>query len=99
MIAPLVAFVQMFASADPADYCGDLRVIPERSFDLRAGVGSLAFEAAVPAKCRYVSFSRYALWDVNTLDYIQVYRDFPSFFSDATVTNHGRGLDLYSRGD
>ena len=99
MIASLIASIQLFASDDPAAWLSDVQRIHEAPFDLRVDRGSLVFQAALPPICYFVTYSTYMLWDPTTGSYIDVYRHFPSFFSDATVSNHERGLDLYSQRD
>jgi hypothetical protein len=99
MLSSLLALTQIFAVADPAQSLRDLQRVRERAFDLRTADVSLSFRPAVPEKYRFVSFRTRHLYDRISASYIQVYLDFPSFFSDATVANNGSGLTMFLEPD
>ena len=95
MIASLVAFVQIFAAADPAGPLRDLQRSRPVRLDLRQADPRVVFEPAPPEQCRFVSVAFRYEYDRQTASYFPVYSHFTPFFSDATVENHG--LDLYSQ--
>ena len=99
MIASLLLASHIFAALEPTAVVRNLQHIHDRGFDLRTGDGSLWFQPAPPKRVRYQSFATTGLWDPRTAAYIQVYVQFPSLYSDATVANDGDGLDIYSRPD
>ena len=99
MMAALFMWTQIFAALDPAGPLRDLQRVQERAFDLRTGDGWLSFQPASPMKYRYQSYVTRYLWDPTTGSYIKVYARFPALYSDATVLNDGRGLDIYSEPD
>jgi hypothetical protein len=98
MIAPLLAFVQLFA-ADPTQCFRDMQRVHEQPFDLRSDHVSVSFQPQIPITCRFESFRSHCEFDGRSGSYVQIMDDFPSFFSDATVTNRDRGLDVYSQVD
>src|SRR5947199_206735 len=98
MIVPLLTFGQLF-SADPAQSLHDMQLIREQPFDLRSDHISVSFQAQISVSCRFESFRYSYQLDGRTGSYVQIMDRFPSFFSDATVSNRDRGLDSYSQGE
>ncbi len=99
MIASLLLWSALFATIDPCAPLRDLRSVQERGFNLRTDEGSLWFQPSKPRKYRYQHKATRALWDPWTSSYIQVYVQFPSLYSEATVANGDNGLDEYSSCD
>jgi hypothetical protein len=92
MIASLVAFAQLFAAADPCQPLRDLQQTCACTVDLRQAEPAVVFQPAAATECRFVSVAFRFEYDARDGSYFRVYKQFPAFFSDATVTNHDRGL-------
>ena len=90
---------KIFADVDPPASLRQVQRVRDRGFDLRTGDGSLFFRPALPRKCYSRTSATSSLWDRMTMSYIKVYVQFPSFYSEATITNGVGGLDVYSEPD
>ena len=92
MIAPLLAFVQLFAIGDPAACLIDLQQMHSHTTDVWDSDPRALLDSAVSQNCRYESVRIGYMRGASRSSLIEVTIDFPSFVSDATVTNHGSGL-------
>src|SRR3982751_5970189 len=91
MIASVLACAQLFA-ADPCQLLRDLQQARACTVDLRQSEPTIVFQPAAATECRFVSVAFRYEYDSRDGSYFRVYKHFPEFFSDATVTNHDRGL-------